>query len=621
MWPRTGARWLLFVAFWRKISDMQEPTDRQELRLLGDLLARATARWPERTLLARENPALERPTSYRDFYASVRACAAALLARGLAPGDRVALFADNCKDWLLVDQALALAGLVSVPRGTDTAAAELDLILEHSGARALFVETEEQFERLSAASRRLMAFTLQKESSASFATLEQVHAEGLKLMSSGKGEELLKNALAATDPKTACTIVYTSGTTGQAKGVMLSHENVISNVLATIQVLEFKSGMRMLSILPSWHMFERILEYIVIHGGCTLVYTDQRRLMQDLREVKPEVVAFVPRIWERIGAGMRKKLDGLPRWKRALLAPVFWIGKKLAKRECPEFVRPLHRSLSKILLSPVWKAIGGRLVIPVSGGGSLPEDVDLLFLSLGIPLLNGYGLTETSPVLSLRTARGNRLGAVGRPLPDTEFRIVRKDGTIANNGERGEIHARGPQIMLGYYRDEALTRSVLSDDAWFRTGDLGLTDRDGWLYITGRIKDTIVLGGGENVEPEPIECQLRMSPFISQVLLVGQDAKSIAALVVPEAEAFEERLGMKESELDSPQAKKILRKELDRLISPDAGFRAVDRVGPFAVVLHPFTTSDGTMTATLKLKRNVITQRYAGLIDEIYGRK
>ncbi|MFQ5503412.1 MAG: AMP-dependent synthetase/ligase, partial [Planctomycetota bacterium] len=424
--------------------------------LLSDLLLGAASRWPERVLLTRDQPDRPLEWTYRTFRERVEAIAVGLLDAGLRPGERVALFADNGRRWLETDQALALAGLVSVARGTDTAPAELALILEHSGARGVVLPSAERLDLVPESRRRarLSIFTL--ESGGPLRSNDELAERGKALLSAGRGRAMLEAA--RVDPGSTATIVYTSGTTGKPKGVMLSHANIRSNVAASNAVLSFTSGELCLSILPAWHMFERILEYVAIHSGCRLVYSDQRRLKDDMRTERPHAVAFVPRIWESIAAGIQDRLESLPPWRRRLVQPVLAWGRRLAREPGNPLFDGVHRGLSKILLRRLWRALGGRLRLGVSGGGSLPEDVDLLLLSLGMPLLNGYGLTETSPVVCVRRASANRAGSVGRPLPGTELRIVREDGSEADQGVLGEVWIRGPQVMQGYYRDEELTR-------------------------------------------------------------------------------------------------------------------------------------------------------------------
>lgn len=590
-------------------------------RTLGDFLARAAAQSPPETVILERTSARAAATStaetYRNFERDVRALALGLLTHDwsfgrLQRGDRVALFLDNCRLWLLADQALAYAGLVSVPRGSDTTGTELRRILEHSEAKLALLAAQLELEVPDACDRR----TLDDEGIADL--LER----GLSLLDSEAGDALLREARPAPDD--LFTIVYTSGTTGEPKGVMLTHANLVSNVRGTVETLDYPKQGTMISILPSWHMFERVFEYVSIACACKIVYTDTRRVAEDIRSYRPHVVAFVPRIWERFAIAIEKRLSALRGFRAFVVRRVRSLGRRALRAGSPRWLRRAHLALAKRLLSAVHDSLGGRLVLAASGGGALPPEVDRLMLELGVPLLNGYGLTETSPVLACRRPNANRITSIGPPLPGTEIKVV-KDGEAVGVGEVGELIARGPQVMRGYYKNEAATRAVLSEDGWFRTGDLGSCDASGWLSITGRIKDTIVLKGGENIEPEPIEGRVKTSPWIDQVMLVGQDQKIVGALVVVDAEHCAAQLaGFDADRIAVDEAlrnelRKALRTEFDRLLTEDAGFRRIDRVGPFSIITEPFTQENGMMTATLKLRRHVIAERYADTISALFA--
>ncbi len=594
---------------------------------VGALVERAAERWPERVFLRRGHSRGGEAWTFGRFRDEVRVLAAGFFAQGLPKGSRVALIADNCREWLLVDQALLKIGLVPVPRGKDSSPKELRTILEHSQAIAVLLEDPELKPSLlleererkrgkgsgkgkgekqggSGGTPTLRVWDCQEG-------LALLQEEGRRLLEDPEQREAFDKACDAVQPQDLACLIYTSGTTGEPKGVMLSHQNLCANVDQALDALEIGENWRFLSILPSWHAFERIIEYVILAQGCELIYTDQRRLKKDLQQCAPHLVAFVPRIWEMLYAGLKKKLDQAPLYKRALLAPLRAWGRRLAEGRGGPLQARLHQKLSRLLLAPLWAAFGGNLQLAVSGGGALPLEVDRFLLSLGIPLRNGYGLTETSPVLSVRLREGNRLSTIGPPVRDTQIRIVSPEGLDLPMGKQGELVVRGPQIMQGYYRNPEASQRVLLPGGWFRTGDLGYLDPKGWIYLTGRAKDTIVLRGGENIEPEHIEDQCRLSPWISQILLVGQDAKQLAALVVPDWELVrEEGLGREKLE-------EVLRRELDRLISEAEGFRPIERVGSFVVLEEAFDQANGLMTATLKLRRNKILERYAKEVEGV----
>ena len=622
----------------------QNQTMDKEWRSLrvGDLVERAAARWPERVFLRRGRSTGGEAWTFGRFRDEVRVLAAGFFAQGWPSGSRVALIADNCREWLLIDQALLKIGMVPVPRGKDSAPKELQKILEHSEALAVVLQDPALENRLwpegrpgeSQASSRKESGSGDTQSSSfqgvrsgegrsghiqvfSCQDLGPLKEEGRRILQDAERSRAFEEACASVKPEQLACLIYTSGTTGEPKGVMLSHRNLCANVAQALEALEIGENWRFLSILPSWHAFERIIEYVILARGCELIYTDQRRLKQDLRETSPQLVAFVPRIWEMLYAGLQKKLEAAPAYKRALLAPLRAWGRRLAKGRGGPGEARLHQRLSRLLLAPLWEAFGGELELAVSGGGALPLEVDRFLLSLGIPLRNGYGLTETSPVLSVRTQRGNRLSTIGPPVRDTQVRILSPEGYDLPPGEKGEIVVRGPQVMQGYFKNPEATRRVLLPGGWFRTGDLGMLDDQGWIHITGRAKDTIVLRGGENIEPEPIENQCRLSPWISQILLVGQDAKQLGALIVPDPDRLREEEKKNGAPL-SPQAlQDILRRELDHYLSEKEGFRKIDRVANFALLSEPFTQENGLMTATLKLKRKQIQTKYQPQIQSL----
>ncbi len=575
------------------------------IRILPDLTARGAGLRPERRVLAREDPDREAPLTYASLHARVRSLAAALVEAGLEPGDRVALFLDNRADWLRIDLAIQEAALVGVPRGEDTAPAELETILAHSGAKAVFYKGPAP---PCALPEDLL---LAVDCGSGLAALE---ARGRDLLADPGTVETLDRRLATVQPEDTALLIYTSGTTGEPKGVMLTHRNLLSNLRQCLSVLDLREDDRFLSILPSWHAFERMLEYAILAAGGEIVYTDPRRLKADLAKVRPTVTAFVPRIWEMLAEGLEARFRNLPSWKRGAVDLCLTLGRRIGRRGRRGVLGIVHRVLSGLLLRPLHDALGGRLRLCISGGGSLPEEVDLFLVGCGVPLLNGYGLTETSPVLSVRLPEANRCGTVGPPLPGTEVRIRSKDGTPLPPGRTGEICVRGPQCMRGYFRNEEATRRVLDREGWFRTGDLGRIDEDGFLRISGRLKDTIVLSGGENVEPEPIEGVLRRSSWISQVCLVGQDRKQCGALIVPDLE----RAAMEG--IDGETLRKKLRGEFDHLLSRERGFRPCDRIGPFLVLKEGFTIENGLLTQTLKLRRHRIHERYRSEIDGMFDR-
>jgi long-chain acyl-CoA synthetase len=417
---------------------------------------------------------------------------------------------------------------------------------------------------------------------------------------------------------------------------VLTQGNLASNLEQVLEVIGFlKPGGTLLSILPPWHMFERMVEYALLALGLRVVYTDRRHFAKDLQHFRPDVLAAVPRMWMLLMEGVLAKLASAPPGKRRLVERSLALARA---RELPRRFRGAPRSLAAEILGPV-DALLRRVVLQkiavamgvdrivhglgISGGGSLPDHVDLFFRALGIHLLNGYGLTETSPVLTLRLPWRNAGGTVGPPLSGTEISVRDPEtGAELPIGRRGVVHARGPQVMHGYFQDPEATAAAFCAGGWFNTGDLGMRTADGDLALTGRAKDTIVLLSGENVEPEPIENALTSSPLIEQAIVVGQDRKFLAALIVPrdrdDGAAAAAAGASAGSTAGREQQLAALRREIDDRVSTARGFRSNERIVRFRLLEKPLTFEDGFLSQTLKVKRGVVHERLAADIDALY---
>lgn len=501
----------------------------------------------------------------------VEGVARRLEAMGVGPGDRVALVAENSPRWIQAYLGILARGAVVVPRGEDTPEADLHHIVSHSGSKVLLAADARIAARLPAGPPRLLLDSeFPEPAPVDDATLDR-HAR----------------ARAEGD---IAVILYTSGTTGRPKGVVLEHRNIAHNIRVLPTLVGIAPGDVWLSVLPPWHTFEQTVELTAFATGCVTVYSDKRHLRDDLRHHRPHWFASVPRVWESVKEGALRALEKKSPLIRALFRLAY--GGSLAWRRGNRLAWPLHALGRRLFYGRIAEATGGRLKAAVSGGGYLPPHVDEFFDAIGVTLLIGYGLTETAPVVAIRRPERNVLGTIGRAVPETEIRV----------GSKGTFEVRGPQVMRGYYRDEELTRSVLAPDGWFDTGDLGRLTPEGDLVFLGRAKETIVLSGGENVEPEPIESALMKTGLFQQVMVVGQDRKALAALVVPEANVGDERI----------------HDALRRSTGTPGGFRTFEAVNRFARV-PAFTPEDGLLTQTLKMRRNAIAARYANTIDALYA--
>jgi long-chain acyl-CoA synthetase len=598
--------------------------------------------------------------TYAELYKRGLDLATGLIALGLSPGERVGLVADNRFEWILSDYGILLAGAVDVPRGTDISKQEIAYILGHSDARFAILEDEAVLAKLHAAEGSLpnLEQVVVMEASSKLPrgvmTLDEVMARGRQLREAG--DRSAEARAAAVRPDDLFTIIYTSGTTGIPKGVPLTHANMTSQI-ANLP-LSFSPGERVLSILPVWHSYERVFEMVSISMGMSTYYTSLRTIATDLRSVRPHVMASAPRLWESLYQKLTARVSSSSPLRRLLFAAArssshhlkcaerFFARMELdmtgrtpsetLSRAAGHAVRWLlacipYAILEPLVLAKLREAVGCTVMRgTISGGGALQPHVDDFFNAIGIKVLEGYGLTETSPVLAVRTWKKLVIGTVGPMYPGTEVRIIDlENGDVLypdvrrrdrGRGRRGEIHVRGPQVMHGYYKDPGGTARVLKN-GWLNTGDIGMITFNDCLKILGRSKETIVLLNGENIEPVPIESRLTGSGLIDHCMVTGQDAKQLGALIVPSIEGFRaagiacESL---EALAESPAARELMDSRIRRIVSAEAGFKHYERVTVFRFVPKPFEVGD-ELTNTFKLKRHVITARYKDLINAMHG--
>ena len=590
--------------------------------------------------------------TYRELGEAIERAAGAFAALGVQPGDVVALFAENSPRWMITDQGLMRAGAADAVRGSSAPPEELRYILQDCGAVALVVESAALFRKLDLAPEQLqrLRFVLVLEGPP--AALEGGRAsldwDGLVEV----GATAPTPPLPVGGEARLATLLYTSGTTGQPKGVPLSQGNLLHQLRTLGVAVAPSPGDRVLSVLPIWHAYERTAEYFLLSCGCRQTYTTLRHLKADLQKVKPQYLISVPRLWEALLSGFEDALAAMPASRQRLLgralanSRAFHRARRtaldltLAPEPAPRRLKaageallraPLHGLAAKALWPKVrQQLVGGELSTAISGGGALAIHVDGFFEAIGIELLVGYGLTETSPVLSCRRPWCNRRGSAGQPLPGTALRVVHPESrTTLRIGEPGLVLARGPQVMAGYHQKPEATAKVLDGEGWFDTGDLGRLLADGCLVLTGRAKDTIVLSSGENIEPGPLEEALVECPLFEQVMLVGQDRKQLGALLVPKAEPLMQwarSQGLPEPSLTAegtlasldPALAKALARECNRLLAGRPGSRPDERLGGVALV-EPFTMDNGLLTQTLKQRRDRIASRDAAAIASLYG--
>lgn len=632
----------------------QSGPDWSGLKQLHDL-------WPE---LARRHGSLEalnaphatppETFTFAELEAAIDTTRTALQSLGLGGDDVVALLADNGPRWLVADQAVMSCGAADAVRGSTAPVEELHYIIEDCNACGLILQDQALLERLQGLPLgdhvwQQLRFVVLLTDEPHPAELEWPHqrprSDGTpvpllswsRLQQRGQGNPVRKAAVLSGEA--VATILYTSGTTGRPKGVPLRHRNLIYLIQQLIVAVQPNPGERALSVLPIWHSYERAAGYFLLSCGCRQVYTTIRDLGKDLQNMRPHFLISVPRLWEKIQEGIDNALRQAPPSRRnlvrfALACSRFHCGQWRAWRNlhplpCNPGQRllglalasvsfPLHRLAGVLFWSKVrQKLVGGQLRLAISGGGALSPSVDGFFEAVGIELLVGYGLTETSPVLTVRRPWWNRRGSAGQPLPGTEIRIVATDRTMGPRevmgwGQTGIVQARGPQVMGGYLRRPEATAEVLDGEHWFDTGDLGYLLSDGSLMITGRAKDTIVLANGENIEPTPLEDALLAHPLVQQVMVVGQDRRTLAALVVLDEPALKEKRPAEPAHLMP-----VLRRELNQLLAQRRGSRREERLSALAFV-DPFTMDNGLLTQTLKQRRDRIATTHQARIDALY---
>jgi long-chain acyl-CoA synthetase len=618
-------------------------------------LKETAARHGNRPAFKVRNGNVFRPIDYASLEELVLGVASGLLDMGFGKGDHIAIISNNRLEWIVSDLAILSLGGADVPRGSDSTADELAYIIRHSDAVAAFVEDETQLEKLRPVFDDLPAVRAVIVMDERFKggdgkrtfSFDAVLARGrAKLAKGDRRVDAIRDALRPDD---LATIIYTSGTTGTPKGVMLTHGNLIHNARVIQPLLGCSPADRFVSILPSWHILERISEYCAIASGASTAYSSPRTLAEDMAIEKPTTFTSVPRIWEGIYSKIMAKLREESAIKRTLFNKLLAASRiyrraqrilngteaafttadrvRLAAEKAPARLTvatlgPLYRFAQK-KFDALRQKTGGALDHAISGGGALPAHVDVFFDAVGITIVEGYGLTETAAGVAIRRKEGPVLRTVGPPMPETEIEIRDEKGSPLPHGRQGIVHIRGPQVMKGYYKDANETAKALSADGWLNTGDLGRITLTGELAITGRAKDTIVLLGGENVEPEPLEAKICESDMIAQALIVGQDQKSLAALIVPDREAverFAQTSGISKTWpglLAEEAVISLLKSEIKRLVSTQNGFKPYELIGRFHLLPEEFKVGVD-LTHTLKKKRNFIMKKYEKEIRKLY---
>ncbi len=552
---------------------------------------------------------------------AARDTAAGLAARGVRKGDRVVLLSENRVEWFTIEAGLQILGAVTVPIYPTLTAEQSAYIIRDSGARTVIASTAEQQAKIVRARPSCPAvsrfFTLDAPAGGSGGAPWSSVTEAGKAARTADpaGVERLAAAVAPND---VATIIYTSGTTGSPKGVMLTQANLVRNAMASSEAIALDPGDIAMSVLPYSHVFARMVaHYLYPQVGLTIAIAESMdTLVADMGEVRPTVMACVPRFYEKMRDRVLEGVAAGSSLKQKIFHWALGVGRRMGRHRQegttpPAGLRLRYRVATKLVFSKLHARLGGRMRLFVSGGAALPREVAEFFLAAGWLIIEGYGLTETSPVITVNRMDRFRFGTVGLPIRGVEVKIA---------GD-GEILCRGHNVMKGYYRNKPATRAAIRG-GWFRTGDVGEFDPDGFLKITDRKKDLIVTAGGKNVAPQPIEGMLKGSAYIAELVMVGDGKPFLSALVAPDFEqvaAWRREQGFAAADAAAmaaePRVRELLQAEIDRL---SGGLAPFERVRKIAVVGGEFSIAGGELTPTLKVKRRVVARRYRDLIESLY---
>ena len=598
------------------------------------------------------------PTTYKDFVNTMLDFSAGLLAIGEKEYSNIGLICDNRKEWLVCSMGIMATKSRDIPRGSEATVKDLSYILSFAECKTVVTENKILFNRILECKNELPALQNIIIITPSDSDLSNPKATGLNIFSYdeilSKGSKFRQNnpnkieeiMLSGTEDDSA-TIIFTSGTTGTPKGVELTHKNFLCQVEDISKRLPLKQGNKALCMLPVWHVYERELEYFLLYVGVALCYSKPAisMLLADMKKVSPQFMATVPRIWDGIYNSIYKNIKSTKKGAGIFFTIFTWAATSLKSlrniiyNRCKYFRKRtvFYHVFSKFLYIPViflyplrWlgdmfyfqrvrNMLGGKFQIGMSGGGSLPLKLDKFFNSIGIRLVEGYGLTETAPICCIRNAKRPILGTIGKIMPYCQAKVVHRNGIECKPGEKGVLYIKGPNVMKGYYKQPELTAEVISEGEWFNTGDLVIKTYNGEIIVKGRQKDTIVLRSGENVEPLPIEDKLSESIYISQAVVVGQDENCLGALIIPDLDnicqyAKQQNINFSDKKqlLKDEEIKKLIYKEMERLINTKNGFKPFEKIGKFVFLDKPFEVG-----VELSPKQGII--RYK--INELYKAK
>jgi len=566
----------------------------------------------------------ERSLTHRELRHEVDVFANGLLALGVAAGDRIGIISENRPEWMIADHAILSLGAADVPIFPNLTSEQAQWIFANAGVSIIVVSNEFQLKkilRIADALPVLRNVIIMKEgvdrTDARVISFRDVQQQGERF--AALHPEHLAQSRASVKPDNIATIIYTSGTTGTPKGVMLTHANLVFDLLASVEALpRIDEHDVILSYLPLCHSFERIANYFMFACGTQIVFAESiETLPENMRDVRPTIVPSVPRMFERMHKRILENLDTQSVQKQKIFRWAVHIGKKYKSRFRTQIISPLlhvqYALADKFVFTKLRARVGGRMRFFVSGGAALSKDLGEFFDAAGITIIEGYGMTESSPVISVNPSFAYKFGTVGKPIPGVEVKIA----------SDGEILTRGGHVMLGYWNDETATREAIDTDGWLHTGDIGTMDSEGYLSITDRKKDLFVSSGGKNIAPQHIENLLLDTPYIDQVVLIGDHKPFITALIVPEFTILREaaeKMGINfhsnEELIKHGDIVTMIEREINTRQSGLANF---ERVRRFTLLPESFTIESGDLTPTLKVKRSIVTKKFASQIERMYS--
>jgi long-chain acyl-CoA synthetase len=603
-----------------------EPLFADEPTTLPELFLKAARDHPRRDALNYKSDGKWRHISSDAVIERAGNIALGLRTLGLKKGDRAALMSANCPEWTLADAGCQFSGIIDVPVYTTLDPASIKYILNDAGARVLFIQNEELFEHIReilpecGSIERIVFFDCdQPIDVANAMSLAELEAAGLSLRKDRP--ELLDSIISEISPDDLATLIYTSGTTGEPKGVMLTQRNITANAIDACADHGFADDDVSLSVLPLSHVFERTGMYVYIRNGMAVYFAESiEKVPDNLQEVRPTIFIGVPRIFEKVYAKAKLKAAQSDGIKEKIFDWAIEVAKEYATvleqhKPVSLFLGMRHKLADVLVYSKLRDFFGGRLRFCITGGAALSDDIYLIFTGAGIGILQGYGLTETSPVLTSSYPDAKRLGTVGKAIRNTEVRIAHD----------GEIEARGPSVMVGYYHKPDATAEAFTGDGWFKTGDIGELDGDGYLKITDRKKELFKTSGGKYIAPTKIEQMLRSSRFVNQAVLIGSERKFASALIVPNFEmlqtyAVHKGLDLKTPEefLSSERINDLFRRQIEKVTHGLAQFETVKK---FALLENELSVAGGELTPTLKVKRRIVDEKYKSVIEALYAEK